>query len=403
MLKKLLRRTVVERVDANRAARTLNTLDKILSHAVDDPARCEPERAPDPDRLRISWVVPPFPPGSGGHGTVFRAINHFAARGHPQRLVVFDPFSGAPLEQLARVLHDHYGGADAELVHFSPAEAQQAADVVVATSWHTAYAVGSMRRTARKLYLVQDMEHLFYPAGSEGVLAEETYRFGFPAVCAGEWLRREVSGRFGAPAKSFEFAFDRAQYSDAGGARAPRVLCYARPTTPRRAFELTVLALRELLRRAPEAEIVFFGAERLPTLGGLRATNAGMLRPHQLNELYNGATAGLVVSTTNYSLVPLEMMASGLPVVDLALDNNFAIYGDAPAHIALAAPRPAEIARTLHGLLADPALRERQRAAGHAFVSRLSWEESCARIEEIVRSYLAEPPAGAAPHNVVQR
>lgn len=401
MLKKLLRRTVFDRVDAFRAERTLAALDAILSLAVDDPARCEAERAPDPARLRISWVVPPFPPGSGGHATVFHAINHFAARGHPQRLVVFDPFSTNPLDGLARVLHEHYGGADAELVYFSPAEAERPADVVVATSWHTAYAVGSMRRTARKLYLVQDLEHLFYPAGSEAVLAEQTYRFGFPVLCAGEWLRREMAEGYGAPAQSFEFAFDRTLYGDAGGARAPRVLCYARPSTPRRAFELAVLALRELQRLAPETEIVFFGAEQLPPLRGLRATNRGVLRPRELNELYNGATAGLVISTTNYSLVPLEMMASGLPVADLALGNNTAIYGEAPAHVTLAPPLPREIARALHALLSDAGLRERQRAAGHAYVSRLSWEVSCGRIEEIIQSYVAEP--SAASLNAVQR
>ena len=403
MIRRLLKRALVERVDAFRAAQALDTLSAILAHAVDDPGRCEPERAPDPARLRMTWVIPPFVAGLGGHTTLFRAVSHFAARGHPQRLLVFNPFGAISIPESARVLREHYGGVDAELAEYSAAEAARPADVVVATSWHTAYAVGSMRRVARKVYLIQDLEHLFYPAGSEAALAEETYRFGFPAVTAGEWLRREVETRYGVRAGSFDLAYNRSEYADSGAPRADRVVCYARPTTPRRAFELSVLALRELQRLSPATEIVFFGAERLPPVGGLRATNRGVLRPAELNELYNGATAGLVLSATNYSLVPLEMMAAGLPLVDLALPNNFAIHGDPPAHVSLAPPRPHALARALHALVSDAGLRERQRAAGHAYASRLSWEASCARIEEIVLSYLAEPAGAAVSHNVVQR
>jgi glycosyltransferase involved in cell wall biosynthesis len=395
MIKGLLKRTVVDRVDARRTRWTLRTLDTIAGYATADPGRCDPERAPDPARLRITWVVPPFPAGSGGHATVFRMINHFAERGHPQRLLVFDPFGTATLAELARTLRLHYGGAEAELAQFSPAEVNEAADVVVATSWHTAYAVAGMTRVARKLYLVQDMEHLFHPAGSEGVMAEESYRFGYPAITAGEWLRREVAERYGGRAMKFDFAFDRSVYSDAGAPRPDRVVCYVRPTTPRRAFELALLALRDFQRRSPDTEVVVFGAERLPTMGGVRATNLGLLSPGELNEVYNGAVAGLVISTTNYSLVPLEMMASGLPVVDLATPNNFAVYGGAPDFISLAAPRPDAMGAALHALASDPERRRRQVEAGHAYVSALSWEDSCNRIEEIIREYLATP-AGAA-------
>lgn len=401
MIKQLIKRAVFDRVDAFRAAQTLDTLAAIVAHAVDDPGRCEPERAPDLSRLRMTWVIPPFVAGLGGHTTLFRAVSHFAARGHPQRLLIFNPFGTISLPESRRVLDEHYGGVDAELAEWTPEEAARPADVVLATSWHTAYAVGSMRRVARKVYVIQDLEHLFHPAGSEAALAEETHRFGFPAVTAGEWLRREVESRYGVRAGSFDLAYNRSEYTDAGAPRADRVLCYARPTTPRRAFELSVLALRELQRLSPATEIVFFGAERLPALAGLRATNRGILRPAELNELYNGATAGLVLSATNYSLVPLEMMAAGLPVVDLALPNNFAIHGEPAAHISLAVPSPQAIARALHALVSDAGLRERQRAAAHAYAAGLSWEASCARIEEIVLSYVAEP--SAASHNAVQR
>ena len=41
-----------------------------------------------------------------------------------------------------------------------------------------------------------------------------------------------------------------------------------------------------------------------------------------LADLYRESTIGMVFSTTNPSLVPYEMMACGLPVIDLKTDYS---------------------------------------------------------------------------------
>ena len=60
-------------------------------------------------------------------------------------------------------------------------------DAVFATGWETAYPVFNDAGDARKCYFVQDFEPLFYPVGSEYVLAENTYRFNFFGITAGKW------------------------------------------------------------------------------------------------------------------------------------------------------------------------------------------------------------------------
>jgi len=65
-------------------------------------------------------------------------------------------------------------------------------------------------------------------------------------------------------------------------------------------------------------EIITFGENDLPDLGiPVKITHAGILNAESLSNLYQRCTAGLVLSGTNYSLVPNEMMACGLPVVDI--------------------------------------------------------------------------------------
>src|SRR5690606_37442928 len=61
-------------------------------------------------------------------------------------------------------------------------------DAIFATAWETAYPVFVDPSTARRLYFVQDFEPTFYATGSNSVLAENTYRFGFHGITAGRWL-----------------------------------------------------------------------------------------------------------------------------------------------------------------------------------------------------------------------
>ena len=118
---------------------------------------------------------------------------------------------------------------------------------------------------------------------------------------------------------------------------------YVRRSTPRRLYELGVLALRRLFDLGESFEIITFGEKELPDLGiPAKTTHAGLLDAPALAALYQEATAGLVLSGTNYSLVPNEMMACGLPVVDIDAEHTRLSYVDGTA----------VLRRTLDGLAA---------------------------------------------------
>jgi hypothetical protein len=71
--------------------------------------------------------------------------------------------------------------------------------------------------------------------------------------------------------------------------------------------------------------------------------NLGILDPKELNELYNKSAASLVMSLTNMSLLPLELLSSGcIPVVNdgpnnrLVSNNPFIAYSKNNDPISLA-------------------------------------------------------------------
>src|SRR6185503_16886854 len=113
------------------------------------------------------------------------------------------------------------------------------------------------------------------------------------------------------------------------------VLFYARPATPRRATELGMLALEELIARRPGTRVIVFG-DRKPPPAPFDYEFAGVLQPDELAQLYARATVGLVLSLTNYSLVPKEMMACGLPVVDVRGASAESVFGREPGVIEMA-------------------------------------------------------------------
>jgi glycosyltransferase involved in cell wall biosynthesis len=250
-------------------------------------------------------------------------------------------------------------------------------EVCIASSWETAYAVRDFDACRRKLYFVQDFEPSFFPASTESILAEDTYRFGFECVCAGQWLAQKMR-EYGNRAEAFPLAYDPAIYAaEPVSYSKKRVVFYARHQTRRRGTELGLSALALLKERVPDAEVVLFGSDDLPYELPFEFTSAGILGERELADLYRSAAVGLSVSLTNYSLVPQEMLACGLPVVEMNLPPLRAAYPDSNPAIRLAPPTPTGIADALAEML-SLSEREAQRAreAASRLVSHLSWSDA---------------------------
>jgi glycosyltransferase involved in cell wall biosynthesis len=353
-----------------------------------------PARAGDP--LQIAWVCLPQAEGAGGFTTLSRLASSLEQAGHRCIIYMHDRH-GWSLERHQTTTRAWWPALQAEIR--DAADGIEDAHAIFATSWETAYPVLTSPARGARLYLVQDFEPSFYPAGSEALLAEATYRFGFHGVTPGRWLAQLLEREYGMAADYFDFGCDLDRYGLENAAERTGVCLYSRPSTPRRAFELAVAALDLFAERHPEVHIHLYGESvgRLP----FAATGHGVLTPEELNRLYNRCIAGLVLSATNVSLVPYEMLAAGcIPVVNdaeqnrIVLDNPQAVY--APA-------TPFDLANALCALVERPPVElgtAAQMAA--ASVAGASWEDAGAIVERIVRKVVgatraAPVTASAAP------
>jgi glycosyltransferase involved in cell wall biosynthesis len=342
--------------------------------------------APADGPLHAAVVVPFFSRGSGGHTTIANLVRGLEGLGHRCSLWIDDPgrrCAGGPAQAEAD-FREWFGPFNAQVRYGF--ERWESADVVVATGWQTVARVRVLGGVAARAYLVQDHEPEFFGTSAQRLWADDSYRHGMYPITAGAWLAELMREEYGLPATHFELAVDAELYRPQPVQRRDDVvLFYGRATTPRRAVPIALVALDELKRRRPEVELWFFGGG--PPAVDFRFRNLGTVSGSELARLYSTATVGLVLSMTNYSLIPQEMMACGLPCVELDAPSVVAAFGrDGP--VELAAPEPLAIVEALERLLDDPLLREQRARDGASLVAARTWDAAARQVEEGLQAAL---------------
>jgi len=348
-------------------------------HALKPPG---PARTNGPP-YTFNWVLPPMGPASGGTTTLFRTIAFLEGRGHRCRVYFYDARETSSFEQVRSAMAA-YPPIAAEC--FYNAQSMAPCDAVFATNWFSAYPVLGFVSAARKFYYVQDFEPYFEPAGTYSELAANTYRFGFHGVTIGSWLAAKLSREYGMRCDAVDLGVDTSRYALRNLETRYKVLFYARPVTPRRGFELGVLALEAFHTAHPELEIQLVGWDldryELP----FPHVSHGVLDEEELCALYNECAAGMVLSFTNMSLLPLELLACGcLPVVNDAQHTHLVPYED---QLQYGESSPRGLAAALYAAVVAAAQPGRVEEAARV-AAAFDWDRSNRRIEEIVLAELA--------------
>jgi glycosyltransferase involved in cell wall biosynthesis len=336
--------------------------------------------------VKIVWLIPQPFEGSGGHRNIFRAIRFLGEFGHECVIhVVPDNHRFANGDEIAAFIADEFFDVGAKVILGT--DDVTYGDIMVSTFWTTAYiAKANDDRTTLQIYFLQDFEPMFYPMGTEYVRAMATYGFGFYFITSGPWPLRMLQSTIGDHhGDFFRFPIDRSIYypADEPVNSPPRVIFFARPNMPRRCYPLGVSALTLVKQTHPDVEIVFYG-DRSETFQHVPFpfTSLGMTDTIQeLGDLYRTATVGLCFSTTNPSLVPFEMMASGCPVVDLAANGNVVNYGS-NANAILTDPTPESLADGIRSVLDSAPLRHRLRENGIKLSKQFPTEIEMVRLIE---------------------
>lgn len=298
------------------------------------------------NKRTIRWLIP-FPiRSSGGHGTIYTHMERLVKGGFEciacvDMRDILPPFYPRKrrIKELEAQLSEK--GIQLELGH---AAAYAPADIVVATSWRTAFDV-AMCATERKVYFIQDYEPWFFPRGDQFLKAEWSYDLGLRPLVLGNWLAKKIYRSSGFAPTVMPFTVDFSIYQQFSLSEVPRAaaICYLhQPEKPRRCTDIAQLSLAIVQEKRPDIEIWSYGSSRAPDI---KTKHYGLISRKGCAELYNRASVGLCLSASNPSRIPFEMAACGLPVVDIDSENT---RSDAIDDVfLLSSPEPRAIADAL--------------------------------------------------------
>jgi glycosyltransferase involved in cell wall biosynthesis len=341
----------------------------------------------DTGRKTLNWFIPPFGRGSGGHLNIFRFIANLEALGFTCNIILVED-AGVTEDEKAVAANIARWFLPLKAAVFKGLASAPEAHVSIATEWRTAYYVRSFAKSNFRCYFVQDFEPWFFPIGSEYCFAEETYRFGFIGITAGGWLRDKLAQEYGMETHAVGFSYERELYSAKPRTVLPgqpkRVFFYARPPTPRRAFELGILALRAVCERISNVEVVLAGWDLSRYDIPFKHQDLGVVPVKALADVYNTCDVALVLSLTNLSLLPLELMACGVPIVSNDGPNNAWLLNAFNAK--LSRTNPTDLANAVCDVLNDTNEAHRLIRSGLEAAHQTSWTQEAERMGQIFDS-----------------
>jgi hypothetical protein len=190
-------------------------------------------------------------------------------------------------------------------------------EFIVANAWQVATPVYLNKKNAKKLiYIIQDKEYLFYPNDIE--LQKKvigTYKNDYIYYCLSSYLYEFFKPKFPKVIKSV-LGVNQSIYKNHGLQREKKIMiAYYKGKTGR----LPDLIERIIEILYPHYPLIIFPDSYDKVHENI--ININMKTPIELNDYYNNATIGIVMSNTNPSRLGFEMLSSGLNVIEY--DSEF--------------------------------------------------------------------------------
>lgn len=270
-------------------------------------------------------------------------------------------------------------------------EQQKGADIVIATSWDTVSFVKKL--PGYKMYFVQDYEPYFYSFGELSLLAKKTYEQGLHMVSLGAWNKEMIQKNCHtiSPIDVIDFPYEKEEYPE----KKRDFSLYAKKKTLIFAvnvkyygkrlpciIQTMIEELRECFQRDHiTLDVRYYGeAKSFHTKGG---KNLGMLTKQELSKLYQEADFGMVASMSNISLIPYEMLSSGLPVIEFE-DGTFPYFFPESSAI-LTGLSGKELYVQLKRCIREPKWLELYQNNAAKVLAKLSWKRTGEQFAEIIR------------------
>jgi glycosyltransferase involved in cell wall biosynthesis len=344
----------------------------------------------------ITFIVPGMDKGGGGHAIVLDMAKWLAKWGHTVTISFTD--KSADYSDPSKIESEFKFDTTRMRACFNK-EVPNDSNITFSTFWTTVYLVEKTNKfIGRTYHMLLDYEPFFYPMCANYILALNSYyKKSFKKISWSPWIKNLLLKWHQIDhTRTFPLYFDRTIYNTKGTEKRSnkKIVFFGRPTMPRRCFDLGVEVLKRYVELyGDQVEIVFYGSLAIQSAHiPFKHTNLGVLTPLQLAELYKSASLGIAFSITNPSKVPFEMMACGLPIMDLNTEGNDANYGNDKINknVFLVDPNVDEMAETINDIMSNEKERLRIGSNGNSFVSDFADEEVAAKV---LFNYLKEDSA----------
>lgn len=342
----------------------------------------------------ILFVVPGIVKHMGGHTSILHVALGLSKAGFKIGLVAYSDQSIQEMKDNAMI---NLPGC--EKIFFEQTMMQTLEyDVIVATSWRSVYY--AKRIPGYKMYFIQDYEPYFFAYGDYFFLAKKTYELGFHMVSLGEWNKKEILKNAPKLLKQkidvVDFPYERTEYlskhrdySKYIEKKTLRIAAYIKRDEKRLPIIAQVM-LSHIKKKFAEIgitiEILYFGLEKsIPVIDG---SNLGKLTKHELYDLYTRCDFGFVASMTNISLIPYEMIATGLPIIEMG-DGSFSSFFGTDCAI-LCDFNADRLFQSIKELCMNPEKISTMQRKAEDYIRQFSWEDTCKQFVDIVKSIVID-------------
>lgn len=337
---------------------------------------------------KIAFIIQGIAKYSGGITSVLRLGTYLYELGYEISYLDFSHQRKGEIEENAYFNLKDYKGKIGD--YFSVAK--DGYDVIIATSWESFYKMGKFQ--AYKMYFVQDYEPYFSKFNEKFLLAKKTYELGAHIVSLGIWNIKQIKRecRTDSILDSISFPYEPKEYQlekkrnfiSYSSKKKIKIAVYTKEEGKRIPNIIQAILKRaknELMDYGIELEIFFFGLKKnyLPSIG----KNLGKLTKNELLNLYKECDFGMCASMTNISLVPYEMIATGLPLIEFE-NGSFPEFFSHEAAILIDYNFQTLVVKLLTALR-NPIQIEHMVEIGQNSINGLSWKKTVQEFNDILK------------------
>ncbi|MFQ6803472.1 MAG: hypothetical protein ACLRT5_00125 [Lachnospiraceae bacterium] len=326
----------------------------------------------------IAVIVPTLKRYAGGHTSILRLGTYLEKNSYN---VTYVSFHNQDTKQMSQIAHDNLSNVMGKFAKYVDARKEHY-DVCIATSWESVY--WTKQLDGYKMYFVQDFEPYFFKLNERYILAKKTYELGFHIVSLGKWNVKRIQEHCTLKGKVswVDFPYEPSEYksmprdfSTYTGKKLINIAVYSKEEgkrIPNLLQGILKRASEELGKDGIKLKIRFFGFKKNHKL--IVGENCGKLNKKELAQLYQKSDFGMVASMSNISLVPYEMIAIGLPVIEFS-EGSYADFLPEDSAILIDFNYKSLVDAIENALNHPQQIEEMTRKASTA-ISSLSWERT---------------------------